>query len=192
MLTCSLTRHTTLEVIENGTYEATKLAMLRIFYDRGVPRLLISDREKAFMALARDYESREGRLEAASDEEWLYGWDKSHKRMDLEQTYGIVFRFQLAESAENMGLAERLDKTITHSILTLRQIDLKISAVETLVKGLQCMLNKRALSMVDGEPITPNMLLTGFDIDMQPDYNQSKVDKKFINTRADIQAQTKR
>ena len=91
-----------------------------------------------------------------------------------------------------MALAERLNKTITHSMLSLRQIDLKISAVQTLVKGLQCMLNKRALSMVNGEPITPNMLLTGFDIDMQPDYTQSRVAKKCIKARADIQAQTKK
>ena len=74
------------------------------------------------MALARDYQSREGRLEAAADKEWLYGWDKCQERLDLEQTYGTVFRFQLAESAEYMALAERLNKTITHSMLSLRQI----------------------------------------------------------------------
>ena len=40
------------------SYEATQLPLLRLFNDGGVPPWLVSDREKAFMAIARDCQSR--------------------------------------------------------------------------------------------------------------------------------------
>ena len=186
LVTCSLTRHTTLELVENRTYECTKMALLRIFYDRGAPRLLISDQEPAFKALARDFETKETKKEALDTINWLNGWNQSSEKSDLEQSYGVNFRFQNPESPELMGLAERLNRTITHSMLSLRQLDLKLSMVETVIKGLQCTLNKRALCIIDDEIITPNSLLTGHDINITPTYQLSKEHARLINSREDV------
>ena len=40
---CALTRHVTLEVTEDRSYEAIKLSILRLFYERGTCRIMISD-----------------------------------------------------------------------------------------------------------------------------------------------------
>ena len=36
-MNCALTRHTTLQTCENRSYESAKLALLKIFYERGTP-----------------------------------------------------------------------------------------------------------------------------------------------------------
>ena len=53
--TCALSRHTTLEVTQNRSYEATKMALLRIFFERGAPNVLVSDQESSFKAVAKDF-----------------------------------------------------------------------------------------------------------------------------------------
>ena len=37
--TCAMTHHTTLEVTEDRSYESNKLAILRIYYERGTFKL---------------------------------------------------------------------------------------------------------------------------------------------------------
>ena len=111
---------------------------------------------------------------------------------DLEDTYGTEFRFQNPESAEMQGLVERLHKTISYSMLALKQANLQLSQIATIVKGLQCMLNKRPLGDMTKENtdeiefVTPNMLLTGFDINVCPSYSVPKVTKNFVQSREDI------
>ena len=69
-----------------------------------------------------------------------------------------------------MGLIERMHRIISHSMLSLKQADLRVSQVTTLIKGMQCMLNKRPLcgmtkeNTEEVEFVTPNMLLTGYDL----------------------------
>ena len=46
--TCALTRHTNLEVSQNRSYESTKAALLRIFFERGAPQVIVSDQEATF------------------------------------------------------------------------------------------------------------------------------------------------
>ena len=53
--TCALSRHTTLEVSQSRSYESTKMALLRIFFERGAPRVLLSDQETSFKAVAKDF-----------------------------------------------------------------------------------------------------------------------------------------
>ena len=57
-ITCALTRHTTFEVCKNRSYLETKMALQRVFYERGCPRLMISDAEPSFKAVARDFGSK--------------------------------------------------------------------------------------------------------------------------------------
>ena len=140
-VTCALTRHVTFEVCENRSYDSTKSAIQRVFYERGASQLMISDQEPSFKAVAKDYTNQESKETI----KWLDGWNKSEQKADLEQEYGTEFRFQNPESAELMGLVERLHKTITHSMLSLKQANLRLSQITTIVKGLQCMLNKRPL-----------------------------------------------
>ena len=165
-----------------------KQFMLRVFYERGISRQLISDQEAAFKSIKKDFSD----IETKETLDWLKGWKDSDQRKDLEQSYGTQFRFQHPESPENMGLVERLHKTITSSMLSLKQANLKLSQITTLVKGLQCMMNKRPLSGMEKEQIdevefvTPNMLLTGWDLNMCPNYTVPKVPKHLIQARADI------
>ena len=56
--TWAMTRHTTLEVTEDRSYESVKLAILRIFYERGTSRIMISYMEAAFRAIEKDYQRR--------------------------------------------------------------------------------------------------------------------------------------
>ena len=82
-VTCALTKHTTFEVCENRTYETTKLALQRVFFERGTPRVMISDSEPSFKAVARDFGSRYTNIsheeiqEAKDTINWLDGWKKS-------------------------------------------------------------------------------------------------------------------
>ena len=119
-VTCAMTRHTTFEVTIDRSYENTKLAMLRVFYERGISRLLISDQEPVFKSIKKDFSD----IETKETLDWLKGWKDSDQRKDLEQSYGTQFRFQHPESPENMGLVERLHKTITSSMLSLKQPNL--------------------------------------------------------------------
>ena len=43
----------------------------------------------------------------------------------------------------------------------------------------------------DIELVTPSMLLTGYDINVCPNYSLSKVDKRMIQNRADIERYTR-
>ena len=112
--------------------------------------------------------------------------------MDLEKTFGTQFRFQNPESSELNGLIERMHKTITHSMLSLKQADLKLSQITTLVKGLQCMVNKRPLCGMNQESTdevdfaTPNMLLTGYDLNTCPSFTLPKGKANVIQSKEDV------
>ena len=168
----AMTIHTTLEVCEDRFYESTKLASQRIFYERGTPRVLISDQEPSFKAVRRDLSDKD----ASDAMEWLKGWKESKQKVDIEFTFGTEFRFQNAESSEMQGLIERMHRTISSSMLTLKQANLRLSQITTLVKGMQCMLNKRPLCGMNKENteeiefVTPNHLLTGYDLKTCPNY----------------------
>lgn len=118
---CALTRHVTLEVTANRTYDETKLALQRVFYERGAARLMISDSEPSFKAVSKDMSN----ADAKGTVLWLDGWKQSKEKADLEQSFGTTFRFQNAESPELNGLIKRFHKTITHSMLSLRKAVLR-------------------------------------------------------------------
>ena len=75
--TCALTRHTSLEVSQNRSYESTKAALLRIFFERGPPRVLVSDQEASFKAVAKDFSKI---LEHKDTVKWLDGWRESDEK----------------------------------------------------------------------------------------------------------------
>ena len=54
--------------------------MLRVFFERGISRLLISDQEPAFKAMEKNFSDKE----AKETLEWLRGWRDSDQRKDLE------------------------------------------------------------------------------------------------------------
>ena len=76
--------------------------------------------------------------------------------------------------------------TISQSMLTLKQANLRLSQFTTIVKGLQAMLNKRPLGGMNNEStdeiefVTPSMLLTRYDINVCPKYSLTKVKKRII------------
>ena len=187
-MTCALTRHTTLEVCEDRSYESTKLAIQRIFYERGTSRILISNQSPSFKAVKKDLSDQE----AMATLKWLQGWKASDAIEDLELTYETEFRFQNPESSEMMGLIERMNRIISHSMLSLKQETLRITQVTTLVKGMQFMLNKRPLCGMNKENteevefVTPNMLLTGDDLSTCPNYDLPKCNPRLIQRRSDI------
>ena len=131
-MTCALTRHTTLEVCEDRSYESAKMAIQRIFYERGTSTTLISDQEPSFKAVKKDLSDKE----AIETLKWHQGWKDSEAMKDLVTTYGTEFRFQNPESSEMMGLIERMHRIIGHSMLSLKQADLRVSQVTTLIKGM--------------------------------------------------------
>ena len=187
-MTCAMTRQTTLEVCEDRSYESTKLALQRISYERGTPRLLISDQEPSFKAVRRDLSDKD----ASDAMEWLKGWKDSKEKKDIEFTFSTEFRFQNAESSEMQGLIERMHRTISSSMLTLKQANLRLSQITTLVKGMQCMLNKRPLCGMNKENteeiefVTPNHLLTGYDLKTCPNYALPVGKQRQIQNRMDI------
>ena len=150
--------------------------------------MLISDQEPSFKALERDMTDQE----AKETIEWMKGWITSKEKLDLEKSFGTQFIFQHPESSELMGLVERMHKTITHSMLSLKQADLKLSQIATLVKGLQCMVNKRPLCGMAQENTdeidfaTPQTLLTGYDLSTCPSYTLPKRRAISIQSRDDV------
>ena len=77
-------------------------------------------------------------------------------------------------------------------MLSLKQANLRLSQITTIVKGLQCMLNKRPLCNMDKDQVdeiefvTPNMLLTGYDLNVCPNFTVPKVAPRFVQSRKDI------
>lgn len=118
--------------------------------------------------------------------------DHIQGKMDLEKTFGTQFRFQNPKSSELNELIERMHKTITHSMLSLKQADLKLSQITTLVKELQCMVNKRPLcgmsqeSTAEVDFATPNMLLTGYDLNKCPSFTLPKGKANLIQSKEDV------
>ena len=117
---------------------------------------------------------------------WLEGWHESDEKKYLEKAFGVQFRFQNPESAELISLVERLQKVITYSMLSLRQANLPFSLNTTIVKGLQCVLNKRPLYYSDVEVVTPNSLLTEYDINITPSFTLPKVNPRLIQSRGTL------
>ena len=190
---CALTRHVTLEVTEDRSYEAIKLAILRLFYERGTCRIMISDMESAFKAIEKDLSEKDSK----DTKDMIEGWKSSEQKIDLETSYGTQFIFQQPETPQYNGLVERMHRTISQSMLTLKQANLRLSQFTTIVKGLQAMLNKRPLGGMNNEVtdeiefVTPSMLLTGYDINVCPNYTLPKVEKRMIQSRSDIIAYSK-
>ena len=97
----------------------------------------------------------------------------------------------------NNGLVERMHWMISQSMLTLKQANLRLTQFTTIVKGLQAMLNKRPLGgmnneVTDGiEFVTPSMLVTGYDINVCPNYMLPKMENRMIQSRSDIVAYSK-
>ena len=60
-VTDALTRHVTFELVPNRTYESTKMALQRVFYERGACEVMISDQEPSFKAVAKDYSNTEAK-----------------------------------------------------------------------------------------------------------------------------------
>ena len=81
VFTCALTRHATLDIIENKSYEAVKNSFVRFINRWGTPSLCISDADSIFKALARDY--------VLEDIKWLDGLDTSEEFKDLGRYYNI-------------------------------------------------------------------------------------------------------
>ena len=84
--TCALSRRTTLEVSQNRSYESTKAALLRIFFERGAPRVLVSDQEASFKAVAKDFSKIQEHKDAVK---WLGGWRESEEKKCLEKALSI-------------------------------------------------------------------------------------------------------
>ena len=56
------------------------MAIQRIYYERGSSRLLISDQEKSFQAMEKDFTNET----AKNNANWLQGWNRSDEMKDLE------------------------------------------------------------------------------------------------------------
>ena len=73
-----------------------------------------------------------------------------------------------------------------------KQANLRLSQITTLVKGMQCMLNKRPLCGMNKENteeiefVTPNHLFTGYDLKTCPNYALPVGKQRQIQNRMDI------
>ena len=83
--TCAMTRHTSLEINEDRSYETIKLAILRIFYERGTCRVMISDMEVA----VRDIEKDVSEKDFKDTREMIEGWKVFEQKLDLEIPYKL-------------------------------------------------------------------------------------------------------
>ena len=154
---------------------------------------MISDMESAFKAIEKDLSEKDSK----NTKDMIEGWKSSEQKIDLKTSYGTQFIFQQPETPQYNGLVERMHRTISQSMLTLKQANLRLSQFTTIVKGLQAILNKRPLGGMNNEVtdeiefVTPSMLLTGYDINVCPNYTLPKVEKRMIQNRSDIIAYSK-
>ena len=65
------------------------MAILRIFYERGTCRVMISDMESAFKAIEKDLSEKDSK----DTKEMIEGWKSSEQKIDLETSYGTQFVF---------------------------------------------------------------------------------------------------
>lgn len=99
----------------------------------------MSDREDSLKAIAKDFSKTPEHKETVK---WLEGLHESDEKKYPEKAFGAQFRFQTPESAELNILVQRLQKVITYSNVSLRQANLSLSHITTIMKGLQCVLSK--------------------------------------------------
>ena len=67
-----------------------------------------------------------------------------------------------------------------YSILSLRKVDISLSNINTVVKGLKYLPFKRLLCCSDISDGTPNFLLKEYDIYVTPSFFFPKVNDKLI------------
>ena len=58
------------------------MALLRIFFERGSPSVLVSDREASFKAIAKDFSKIPEHKETVK---WLEGWHESDEKKYLKK-----------------------------------------------------------------------------------------------------------
>ena len=110
---CALTRHITLEVTEDRSYESIKLAIRRLFYERGTCRIMISDMESAFKAIEKDLSEKDSK----DTKDMIEGWKSSEQKIDLETSFETQLIFQQPETPQYYGLVEQIHWTICQSML---------------------------------------------------------------------------
>ena len=186
VFTCAMTRHSTLDTIENKSYEAVKNSFVRFINRWGTPSLCISDCDSSFKALSRDY--------VLEDIKWLDGLDKSDEFRSLELNYNIEFRFNTPNSPQLQSLVERINKIIIHSLLKLTQSNIKMSQLRTLLSTNEAMLNKRTLGTLNEDNpdemrvVSPHQLITGYELRVSPKFVGEKgtVVPKGIQTKEEV------
>ena len=62
------------------------MALLRIFFERGAPNVLVSDQESSFKAVSKDFSKIPEQKETIR---WLDGWHASDEKRYLEKPFGV-------------------------------------------------------------------------------------------------------
>ena len=184
-ITCVLTRHNFLEVIQYKSYIEVKAAFTRFICQYGAPSLAISDCDPAFKALSRDMDSGEGMSE---------GFASSKEKRELEEEFRLKFKFNSPGAPEKNALVERIHGYISNSMLRFSESGLRVSQYQTLVKMGQAVINSRPIAVVkEGIPISPQELVFGYRLHLRPRFAvpKSRINPGTIQSTSEIIAHTK-
>ena len=159
-MTCALTRYCFLDTIPFKSYLEVKHAWTRFISQFGTPSLAISDGDRSFIALSHDKIGTQLAGEFAGSKE----------RQELETEFGMRFKFNVSAPYKN-GLVERIHGYLSNSILKFHQSGLRVSQFSTLVKMAQGILNRRPLGRVENNTVTPQELVTGYKLILNPKFS---------------------
>ena len=165
LFTCAVTRAVHLELVSDSSTETFLLAFRRFVARRGKPQLIVSDNGKNFRGASKELYSLYKAAEAAS------------KQLEKES---IRWQFNAEKSPWWGGLFEAmikickgaLRKTLGKNRLTFEQLTTVLAEVEQVVNSRP--LGAVSDSVEDPLPVTPQMLILGYEPEKLPIAEEGK------------------
>ena len=159
LFTCTSTRALHLEILPNLSVHSFLLALRRFASRRGFPSLIVSDNAKTFKCVSKKLKK-------------LFDDPNLKKYLDGRR---MEWQFYVERAPWHGGFIERLvalvknvlRRTVGSALLTYEEFN-------TAVYEAEMVINDRPLTYVyykpdEGEPLTPNMLITGYNLtDLPP------------------------
>ena len=171
LFTCCVTRAIHLEVVPDLTTPAFLRSLKRFVARRGLPKKILSDNGKTFVAASKEIKAIVNHPDVQS---YLSG-------------LGVKWIFNLPRAPWWGGVFERLVKSVKRCLRkTIGQARLNLDELSTVLTEIEAVINSRPLTYISSddieEPLTPSHLLTGRRLMDFPDH-LCREPEKFESTR---------